>query len=96
MELRADVALDLGQRFVRAQAEPVRPVARHRVEAVGDDEKVGGQRLVGNRDPVVAAPVVALAVILDGPGLVGGDLETAQQASREARCAPHRIPLVWP
>ena len=49
-----------------------------------------------DRDSVVAAPVVALAVVLDGAGLGGGDLEPAQQAGREARRAPDRVPFVRP
>ena len=96
MELCADVALDLGQRLVRAEAGAVGPVAGHRIEAVGDDEELRGEWLVGGRDPVVAAAVVALAVVLDGAGLGGGDLEPAQQASREARRAPDRAPFVRP
>src|SRR4029079_7486076 len=79
MELRADVALDLGEGFLGAQAGAVGTVARHRVEAVGNDEEVRGERLVGRRDPVVAAAVVALAVVLDSARLGGRYLEPPQQ-----------------
>ena len=49
VELRADVALDLRERLLDAQAGAVGPVAGHRVEAVGDDEEVRRERLVGRR-----------------------------------------------
>ena len=96
VELCADVALDLRQGLVGAEAGAVGPVAGHRVEAVGDDEELRCERLIGRRDSVVAAAVVALAVVLDRSGLGGRDLEPAQQASREAGRSPDGAPLVRP
>ena len=93
VELRADVPLDLGQRLLGPEACAVRAVARHRVEAVGDDEEVGGERLVLRRDPVVAPAVEALPVVLDCARLSGGELEAPEQAGRQPRRAPDRAPL---
>src|SRR5439155_25878537 len=92
MELRADVALDLHESFVLAQAGAVWLVRDHRVEAVRNDQEVRGERELLRGDSVVAAPVEALVVQLDGARLGSRELETAQQASREARGAPHRSP----
>ena len=78
VELCADVALDLGECLLLGKARAIRPVARHRVEAVGHDEEVGGERLVGGRDAVVAAAVEALTVVLDGASLGRRDLEATE------------------
>src|SRR4051794_16199895 len=96
MELRADVALDLGERLVDAQSRPVGAVARHGVEAVGDDEEVCGKGLVCDGDAVVAAAVVALSVVLDGARLGGRDLEPTQESSGESGRPPDRAPLMRP
>src|SRR5256885_16388332 len=44
MELGSRVALDLHQRRLMRQPGPVGTIRRHGVEAVGDDEKVRGER----------------------------------------------------
>src|SRR6266852_4833395 len=80
VELRACVPFDLEQRVLGREPAPVRPVGRHRVEAVGDDQEVRGQRDRRGVDPVVAVPVEALVVVLDRARLVGSEAEAAEQA----------------
>ena len=64
VELRAGAALDLGQRLVTAQRRPVGPVARHRVERVGDGEHARLERdLLAGLAGRIAVPVPALVVV---------------------------------
>ena len=80
MELRAEISLDLGKRFLVRQSRAVRPLARHRVEAVGDDQEVRGEREILVADTVVPAAVEAFMVELDGACLRRDELEALQEA----------------
>jgi hypothetical protein len=71
-----------------------RPVARHRVIAVRDDEEVGREGDLARLNSVVALAVGALVVVLDSSGLVTGEPEAPEQPRRKSRMEPHRSPLV--
>src|SRR6266511_6427721 len=93
MKLSAGVALDLDQRGFTRETRTVRPVRGHRVEAVRDDQEVGGKRQLVAADAVVAASVHPLVVELDGAGLCGDELEALQQTRRQPRMTAHGRPL---
>src|SRR5881398_1550826 len=78
MELGAGVALDLleGRLFGQALAE--RAIGGHRVEAVGEDQEVGGQGQIVAWNSVVAAAVEA---------------EAMEEACREPRRTAYGRPL---
>ena len=70
-----------------------RPVGRHRVEAVGHDQEVRGQREVGELRAVIARAVVALPVVLDRLRLRGREPEALEEAGGEARSPTDGGPL---
>ena len=77
MKLRAAPALDLLERFgVRQAAALERTIGGHRVEAVGDDQEVRGERQVVDLRAVVPGAVEPLPVVLDRLRLRRGEAET--------------------
>src|SRR5207253_7726805 len=87
MELRAEVPLDLRERLVVRQPGPVRTHARHRVEAVRDDEEVRRERQILFADAVVPASVEPLVVELDRARLRRDELEPLEQPCGQAGMA---------
>src|SRR5207237_6012393 len=94
VKLRAEVPLDLCERLLPREPRPVRPLARHRVEAVGDDQEMRGEGKILVADAVVAAAVEALVVELDCARLRRDELEALEQTSGEPWMTAHRRPLL--
>src|SRR6266849_558326 len=93
MELRAEVPLDLCERLVARQPRTIGTLARHRVEAVRDDQEVRRERQVLIADSVVPASVEPLVVELDRTRLGRDELEALEQARGQARMTADGRPL---
>src|SRR5262249_3423330 len=79
VELALALTQDLASRRRPTHGPPVRPVARHRVEGVGDGEEPGAERdRVGAQAVRIAASVPALVMRAD-------DLEAFALEERDAR-----------
>ena len=92
VELRPRVRLDLRESFVTAEAGAKRPLRGHRVEAVGNDQEVRGERKVVAAGPVVAGSVEPLPVILDRLRLLRGEANRCRRRA-ERRGAGGQPPI---
>ena len=86
---------DLGRRVVPAARRPVRPVARDRVERVGDGEDAGGQRDVRAREAVRVAEAVPPLVVAadDAQPVAVQEVDVPEQLLSEHRVRAHQPQL---
>src|SRR2546430_403427 len=87
VELRSRFVFELECGLLDGKRGPIGSCRCHRIEAVGDDQKMGLDRHLRARNGEVPTTVVALMVELDEARDSAGELERRKQTCREPRMA---------